>query len=139
MFVIDMVKPLIPSLHPPRLQLDNRLAEATPEAALAISSYAGFFALLANEVVILNVVLLSDMGLEGIPTVEKPSTLMYFARRFEFVAPPGLKPLIMLRMFVPFPVIFTTKCLEAIGMSATPRTCVALLVFSGTHVSIHEI
>lgn len=139
MFVIDMVEPLIPSFLPSRLQFHNRFAEAAPEAALAVSSNAGFFALLANEVVVLQVVFLSDVALKGIPSVEEPSALVYLARRTVFVTTPGLESLIMLGVLVPFPVILAAERLEAIGMRATPRACVALLVFSGTSISMYGI
>lgn len=137
MFVVDMVEPLIPSLYTSRFQLDNRFAEATPEARLPISSNAGLFALLAGKVVILHVVFVSYVCLKGIPPVEDLSALMYFARRTVFRASPGLESLIMLGVFVSFPVVLATKRLEAIGMRAPPGACVALLVFSSTSISMY--
>ena len=108
MLVVDMVEPLIPRFQPSLLQFNYILTKATPKSAIIVSANATFSTMFANLIFVLVVVVLTKVGLEDLSTKEDFRAHSDFALQIWVGTSPRFL-LIVLRVLVPFPVIFAPK------------------------------
>lgn len=138
MLVVDVVETLIPRLQPLGLQLDDLLAEAAPEAVLPVSSNATLAALLTDILIIANPMVFAEMCLERIASEKYLSALVDLTLGVFLVTAPGLE-LVMLRIFVAFPIVFAAKRLIAHCVCAPPRPRMSLFMLLEIALSIHSL
>lgn len=84
------------------------MAEAAPEATLAVSSDSVAFCLSADIFLVLDVVVVFQMGLELLAAVNDFGTLSDLAGQAFLSASPCFY-LVMLSVLMSFPIIFATK------------------------------
>ena len=145
--VVDMVEALVPRLDALLLEPDDRLAEAAPEAALAVAAHAPPLALRPDVVFFLwagKAVILVQVGDEEFTAVAQTAALFGSRGGFascdvtggravvgdnRFGAFPGLD-LVVHGVFMAFPVVFAAEAPGASGESAAVGTRVAFDVFT---------
>lgn len=121
MLVVNMTKSLFPCIQPFRLEFDNLSAEAAPEFALSIPSDAVPLTLCLDVFIIVDVVFVAKVSLKLLAPVEDAGTLSNRTGFGILVATPGLN-LIMLGVFVAFPIILASELLGAAWKRATVGT-----------------
>ena len=112
MAIVNMIESLIPRFKTSRFEIDNLLAEATPEFALSIPANSMQLGLRANVIVVLDQVMVFEMSLELLATMKHLGTLLDQTGGAVFMAPPCFN-LIVLSVFMPLPIIFATKSFGA--------------------------
>ena len=125
-----MVEPLIPRLEPSRDQGNDLLAKAAPEATLAIAANPTSLTLLADIIVVLGIMIFPQVGLKWVPAIEDPGALVDLACRARLMAAPSLK-LVMLGVFMAFPIVFATERFFTSSVSAAIGTGVPFFMLSG--------
>jgi hypothetical protein len=125
--VVDVVGAFIPSFETAGFQGDDLFAETTPERALSVPSDPPLSTLLTDVLFVVGTMVLSEVGEKGIAAVEQLGTLVDLARRLRFVTAPCLQ-LVVLGVFMSFPVVFTSKPFGAVAVRAAPRSGMSFLV-----------
>ena len=147
MRVVDVVEALVPRLDADFLEPDDGLAEAAPEAALAVAAHAALLALILDVLLVFvtaEVVRFVQMGDEELAAVAEMAALFGRGRfagvwvlasdlGFGLGAFPGFD-LVVHGVFVAFPVVFAAEAAWAVGEGAAVGTGMALEVFAA-HVS----
>lgn len=118
MLVVNVTKSLFPCIQPFLLEFDNLLAEAAPESTLSVPSDAVPLTLCLNIFVIVNMMFVSKVSLKLLAPVEDAGTLSNRTGFGILMAAPGLD-LIMLSVFVAFPIILASELLGAAWKRAT--------------------
>lgn len=157
MFVVDVIEALVPRLDAPFLKLNDRLAEAAPEAALAVATHAALLALILHVRLVLvtgEIVHFVQMDHEELAAVAETAAwfgggggfdgLQAFApgrgggigavRHLGFGAFPGFD-LVVHRVLVALPVIFTAEAARAVGVGTAVGAGMAFEVFA-VYVSV---
>lgn len=140
MVIVDMVESLVPSFQPLFTQFDNLLTKSAPKSRLPIPADLMSFELFADIFLVLNFMPVLEMRSKLLPPIEYLSALLYPVRA-KFMTSPCLD-LIMLRIFMPFPVVLTAKGLGASLEGATIGASVTLLmlpVIPLAHVTVFRI
>ena len=138
MVIVDMAEPLVPCFQASFRKLHNLLAKAAPEAELAVSTDPVLGAFVADVFFAFDFVLVPQVRLVLLSSIEDAGALTDGAFLGEFVAAPGLN-LIVLRILMALPVVLAAKLLRAAGKGAAIRTGVAFKVLSVTSVRHGEI
>tara|TARA_R110002060_G_scaffold2894_9_gene4699 strand:- start:1893 stop:2291 length:399 start_codon:yes stop_codon:yes gene_type:complete len=126
--VVNMIKPLRPSIQTFLLQINELLTETTPESSLTVAANPTAIKLLLDFFIFGDLVLLLEMVLEGLTTVANFGTSSSFGT-FR-VAAPGFQ-VEVLRVFVALPIIFAAEVFVAGQECAAIRPLVTLHVFPG--------
>ena len=127
---VDMIETLIPSGISLALQANNVFAETTPELTLAIAPDPSLFGLL-RHVVFNHPMLIFEMLLEHLLSVEELGAAdLIWPKK---LATPSFQ-LKMLRILVPFPVVFGAEILLALWKGASVRSSVSFHVFSARKI-----
>jgi hypothetical protein len=105
--IVNMVESLVPSFQSLFVQFDNLLTESAPESRLPIPSDLMSFELVTDIILIVKFMSVLEMRSKLLPAIEDLSALLYPIGA-KFMTPPRLY-LIVLRIFMPFPVVLTAK------------------------------
>lgn len=136
--VVDIAKSLFLRFQPFSLKFDNLLAEAVPEFALSISSDPVPLALRLNIRFVFDVIFIAEISLELLAPVEDTGTLTNRTGLGILVAAPSFD-LIMLSVFVTFPVILAPELLGAAWERAAIGAGVPFFVFPSSFVSQRDL
>lgn len=128
MIVVDMVEPLIPRIESLFVQLDNLLTKSAPESRLPVPPDLMSLELLTDIIGIVDLMCLLQMGLKELAPIEYFGTLLDPVRTF-FMTPPCFD-LMVLRVFMPFPIILAAKCFGAGFEGTTIGARMTLLMLS---------
>ncbi len=130
MTIVDMIKPFVPSFQPSGPQGYDPLTKPAPEPTLPVSSNLHPLALLQYLLLVLNMMVVFEVRGELLAAVEYFGTLVDEAGGEWELAAPGFD-LVVLSVFVAFPVVFGAEGLAAGGVGAAVGAGVAFFVFSG--------
>lgn len=121
-----MIESLIPRFKSLFLQLDNLLTKSAPKSRLSVPPDLVSFELFTDIIFVLDFMTITEMGLKQLSPIEHLGALLDPVRA-EFVTSPRFH-LIMLRVFVPFPVVLAAESLDASFESAAVGASVTLLM-----------
>jgi hypothetical protein len=124
--VIDVVEALCPGVYSPLLQLNQLVAEATPEAWLAVAPNSTTIELRIDEFLIGHLMRLGQVLLESLSAVANLGAWSPFESLL--IASPGFQVKV-LRILVTLPVVLAAKGLVARQEGAAVRPLVTLHVF----------
>lgn len=130
MIVVDMIKPLVPSLEALLVQLDNLLTEPTPKSRLPISPDLMSLELLTDIIFVVDFMPILEMRLKLFSPVKHFGTLFNLIGTIFMTSP--CFDLVMLRILVSFPVTLAAKGLETSFKRAAVRTSMTFLMLSVT-------
>ncbi len=127
--IIDVIEPLRPGKTSPFLDIDDTLAEPTPEARVTVPAYAALLPFFLDRLQIGDFMVLLQVVFERFTAMANSATDPGRAVLELFVTLPYLQ-LEMLAILVPLPVILAAKPFRAFRKCATIRFLVTLSVFS---------
>ena len=132
--IVNVVEAVCPSFLPPLLDLDDLSAKAAPEPYFTVAADPAVIYFAVDHAWIGNIVISGQVKLELLAPMAGFSAELFWIDLTLLIAFPQFE-LVVLTVFMPFPVIFAAKPLETLWKRTAIRLVMAFLVFSASRIS----